>query len=78
MMQLIVTGLWFNCNLIVIPLLSDCNKIDFSFCVYESSYYAFSDFHISELYEMPDNVINKCSTRRLIIRKALLQTEAYW
>ena len=38
----------------------------------------FSDFHISELYEMFDNVINKCSTRHLMINKTLLQTDAYW
>ena len=38
----------------------------------------FSDFHISELYEMSDNVINKCSTCHLIIDEALLQTDVYW
>ena len=38
----------------------------------------FSDFYISELFEMSDNIINKCSTRHLIISKALLQTDAYW
>ena len=37
----------------------------------------FSDFHISELYEMSDNVINKCSTCHLIIDAAVLQTDAY-
>ena len=37
-----------------------------------------SDFYISELFKMSDNIINKRSTRHLIINKALLQTDAYW
>ena len=32
----------------------------------------FSDFHIFELYEMHDIVIKKCSTRYLLINKALI------
>ena len=32
----------------------------------------FSDFHIFELYEVSDIVINKCSTRHLLINKALI------
>ena len=38
----------------------------------------FSDFHISELYEMSDNVFNRYSTLHLVINKAILQTDAYW
>ena len=38
----------------------------------------FSDFHISELYEMSDNELNKCSTRHLTIKVVILQTDAYW
>ena len=37
----------------------------------------FYDFHISELYEMSDNVINKFSTFHLIIDAVVLQTDAY-
>ena len=35
----------------------------------------FSDFHISELYEMSDNELNKCSTGHLIINKALITNQ---
>ena len=38
----------------------------------------FPDFYISELFEMSDSITNKCSTRHLIISKALLRTDAYW
>ena len=42
----------------------------------------FSDIYIyiyiSELYDVSDNVINKYSTRHLVINKAILQTDAYW
>ena len=38
----------------------------------------FSDFRISDLYEMSDNIINKYSTRHLIVNKAILQTDTYW